>query len=229
MRVQQDPGILGNTGYRTGITWATSSAARARAAELIAAQRAQATEIGRNAHKSHQWAAHAVRSPALLSAVQAVIGESVAVENTFLLIKWPGKVFAVPWHQDGIDAGRELDPDRSVSAWLALTDATSLNGCLRVVGGSHRCGYLPFAKEPEHGGDHGRADQVSGFSPQHSAELEIPAGGAILMDSRLIHSSGPNHSQGARIGLNIRYVAPDGWHRRDPSCPSLDPVSGPGW
>ncbi len=49
------------------------------------------------------------------------------------------------------------------------------------------------------------------------------------MHSALMHASGPNTSDAARIGLNVRYVAPGGCLRRDPSCPSLDPVSGSGW
>ncbi|MFJ2191934.1 hypothetical protein ACIOJE_29040 [Kitasatospora sp. NPDC087861] len=34
------------------------------------------------------------------------------------------------------------------------------------------------------------------------------------MDRRLLHRSGTNTSDGARVGLNVRYIAPGGIRRR---------------
>ncbi|MBD0688586.1 phytanoyl-CoA dioxygenase family protein [Streptomyces sp. CBMA123] len=222
-------GVLGRRGLRTGFEWSAPGAARARAAQLLAEHRAQQREIIRNPHLSAEWARTAVRASQLLAAVQGAIGPDVAVENTFLVVKWPGRAFEIPWHQDGIDARLELDPDRSVSAWLAISDATVINGCLHAVPGSHHFGYLPLAPEDEHGAARGRADQASGFASDKAATLPLRAGTALLMDSRLLHRSGTNTSDGARVGLNIRYIAPGGIRRRDPQSPSPDPVSGTGW
>ncbi|MFB7669477.1 hypothetical protein ACFC1R_37150 [Kitasatospora sp. NPDC056138] len=44
-----------------------------------------------------------------------------------------------------------------------------------------------------------------------------------------MHRSGTNTSGSARIGLNVRYTAPDGIVRRDPTSPSVVPISGTGW
>ncbi|WP_031076311.1 phytanoyl-CoA dioxygenase family protein [Streptomyces sp. NRRL WC-3742] len=222
-------GILGRRGLRTGVKWSTPAAARARAAQLVAEHRARHQEIVRNPHLGAEWAREAVRAPKLLAAVQDVIGPDVAVENTFLVVKWPHRAFEVPWHQDGIDTRVELDPDRSVSAWLAVSDATVDNGCLHAVFGSQHFGYLPFSSEDEHGAERGRADQATGFTYDASTALPLRAGTALLMDSRLLHRSGTNTSDGARVGLNIRYVAPGGVLRRDPQSPSPDPVAGTGW
>ncbi len=194
-----------------------------------AEHRARHLEILRNPHLSAEWARAAVRAPQLLAAVQEAIGPDVAVENTFLVVKWPGRGFEIPWHQDGIDARVELDPDRSVSAWLALSDATLDNGCLHAVVGSHHFGYLPFSSEADNGAERGRADQAIGFTADASTALPLRAGTALLMDSRLLHRSGTNTGDGARIGLNVRYVAPGGIRRRDPQSPSPDPVTGTGW
>lgn len=43
--------------------------------------------------------------------------------------------------------------------------------------------------------------------------LPLNAGRAVCFDSRLVHRSGPNRSEAARVGLNIRYATPDGFHR----------------
>lgn len=222
-------GALGEEGVCT-VEWSPPARARAHAAALVAAYRADRTEIVRNPHLDQQWAAAAVRSPLLLQAVCRAVGPSVAVENTFLVIKWPRESFEVPWHQDGIDARLELDPDRSVAAWLALTDATETSGCLHIVPGSHRHGYLPCGPEADTGRPRGRADEARGVTGQGALPVPARAGRAVLMDMRLLHRSGSNSGgDGARIGLNIRYVAPDGIRRRDPHAPSPVPISGPGW
>ncbi|WP_125262142.1 phytanoyl-CoA dioxygenase family protein [Streptomyces alboflavus] len=225
------PSPLGENGYRTGLRWNTTSRARARAAEVIAEYRAAHTEVVRDVHLHSEWAAHAVRSPDLLRAVQDTIGGSVAVENTFLMIKWPGRDFPVPWHQDGINPQLQLDPELSVAAWLAVTDASTVNGCLQVIPGSHAAGYLGYGREK---GDarRGNALGVQGMpdGPHEQAVwLPLNAGQACLMDVRLIHRSDSNTTGGARIGLNIRYVAPGAVRSSGAHSPSLYPLTGPGW
>lgn len=222
-------GVLGSRGLREHLAWGTAAAARARAALLVAEYRERNTEIVKNPHTDQAWGRAAVRSPDLLAAVRSAIGTAVAVEHTFLVVKWPGRAFEVPWHQDGTDERIELDPARSVSAWLAITDATTSSGCLHVVPGSQRLGYLPYGAEDDHGAERGRAGQSSGFTAQDTTAIPVPAGGAVLMDSRLLHRSGSNTGDGPRIGLNVRYVAPGAARMRDRTSPSLDPISGSGW
>ncbi|MFD7020045.1 phytanoyl-CoA dioxygenase family protein [Streptomyces sp. NPDC059928] len=225
------PSLLGETGYRTGVDWNTSSHARARASEMIAEHRAEQTEVVRDAHLRFDWAAHAVRSPQLLDRVQATIGESVAVENTFLMLKWPGRDFAVPWHQDGTNPRMQLDPERSVAAWLAVTDATTVNGCLQVIPGSHAAGYLDYGREANDA-RRGKALGVQGmFNAPHDRGVWLPlhAGQACLMDVRLLHRSDSNTTEGVRIGLNVRYVAPGAIRSSGPHSPSLYPLTGSDW
>ncbi|MER7756886.1 phytanoyl-CoA dioxygenase family protein [Kitasatospora sp. NPDC097643] len=223
----QVDGILGRRGMSSPIDWSMPGAARYRAALLVAEHRGQ--EIVRNPHLSEDWTEFAVRSPHLLAAVQAVLGPDIAVENTFLVVKWPGRSFEIPWHQDGTGAYLELHPERSVSAWLAVTEATVANGCLEVAPGSQSAGYLPVEKEAATGAERGRADQAHGFTPETTIPVPLRAGCAVLMDSRLVHRSGTNTSSGARVGLNVRYTAPDGIIRRDPTSPSVVPIRGTGW
>ncbi|MFF7638071.1 phytanoyl-CoA dioxygenase family protein [Kitasatospora sp. NPDC008050] len=227
--IGQLDGILGRRGMTTPIEWSPPGAARGRAALLTSEHRSGAREIVKNPHLTEKWADFAVRSPNLLAAVQAVLGPDVAVENTFLVVKWPDREFEIPWHQDGTGDRLELDPERSVSAWLAITDATVSNGCLHVVPSTQCLGYLPVEKEGDEGAARGLADQARGFSAATMTTVPLRAGSAVLMDSRLVHRSGTNTSDGARIGLNVRYVARGGILRRDPQSPSIAPISGTGW
>jgi len=225
------PSPLGESGYRTGLEWNTHGRARARAAEIIAEYRAEQTEVVRDVHLRSEWAAHAVRAPELLALVQETIGEAVAVENTFLMIKWPGHDFPVPWHQDGTNPRMQLDPERSVAAWLAVTDATTVNGCLQVIPGSHAAGYLGYARE-QSDARRGKALGVQGMPDgphDRGVWLPLDAGQACLMDVRLIHRSDSNKTVGARLGLNIRYVAPGAIRSSSPHSSSLYPLSGSDW
>lgn len=223
---------LRSQGATYPLPWGTTATARDLAAQVEAEHTADRREIVKNPHRNGGWARDAACS--LLEVVQAVIGPDVAIENTFLVIKWPGSPFEVPWHQDGTDRRIELDPARSVSAWLALTDATPNNGCLHIAPGSHQLGYLPYEFEDDHGAQRGRAGRAAGldkagFGDQDAVPVPVAAGNAVVLHVALLHRSGPNTSPSPRIGLNIRYVAPGATHTRDGSVPILDPISGTAW
>ena len=47
----------------------------------------------------------------------------------------------LPWHQDGGDVWA-LDRDPLVTTWVALDRATTANGCVEIIPGSHRLGLL---------------------------------------------------------------------------------------
>ncbi|MFH8591597.1 phytanoyl-CoA dioxygenase family protein [Streptomyces rimosus] len=98
--------------------------------QLTDRYRSTRTEIVRNPHCDLPQARAIVRSPRLLDQVREVIGPNIAVEHSDLTFKWPGSTFEEPWHQGGINDRLQLDPDRSVTAWLALTDVTPRAGCL---------------------------------------------------------------------------------------------------
>ncbi|WP_378734864.1 phytanoyl-CoA dioxygenase family protein [Nocardia brasiliensis] len=212
-------------GYENPCQWSEPEHARALAAQLVNTYGRDHQEIVRNPHRSETWAWALVNSPHLIARVSALLGPDAAVENTFLVIKWPGKPFEVPAHQDGINEHIELDPARAVSCWAALTDATARAGCLEILPGSHLGGYLPFDAEPAAGAARGRALTVYGdhITDRHAlAAVELAAGQALIFDTRLIHRSASNTTDAPRIGLNIRYATADAFRRGDPT-------ERPGW
>src|SRR5437868_13501166 len=184
---------LRSQGASYPLAWASTDRARDMAQRVEADHTADRREITRNPHRDQAWARLAACS--LLEIVQAVIGADVAIENTFLVTKWPGADFEIPWHQDGTDRRIELDPARSVSAWLALTDATPQSGCLRIAPGSHDLGYLPYELEDEpsdkQAARRGRARRAGGLAGSDVTAGAVPvpvaAGNAILMAARLLH------------------------------------------
>ncbi|MFE0099832.1 phytanoyl-CoA dioxygenase family protein [Streptomyces sp. NPDC059009] len=222
-------GLLGEAGHRLLDRWCRTPAARGYAAELIARYQPTHAEVVHNPHHTQEWAQAIVRAPLLVNPVRDMLGPDIAVENSFLVIKWPGRAFEVPWHQDGINDRLRLAPGRSVAAWLALTDAPLDSGCLHVVPGSQRAGYLAYDVEQNTGAARGRALGAKVADGTVGVPVPVEAGQGLLMDTRLLHCSHTNHSQTPRVGLNIRYVAPDAVTMRDDSSPSLVPICGTGW
>jgi ectoine hydroxylase-related dioxygenase (phytanoyl-CoA dioxygenase family) len=168
--------------------------------------------------------------------VSRLLGPDIAVENTFLMAKWPGENFIVPLHQDGISDDIELDPARSVAVWLAITDAPLTSGCVEVLSGSHAFGYLPFEREQPDapaGTPLNRGLMVRGTAGLAGATftaVPLHAGEALAFDMRLLHRSGSNNSPHPRLGLNVRYVAPDAFRRGEPiQRPGWKPIAGARW
>jgi ectoine hydroxylase-related dioxygenase (phytanoyl-CoA dioxygenase family) len=203
-------------GYSCPVGWAT-----AHDTQLLAAMIStdHDCEIVRNPHLSQQWARAVVTAPMLTGVVESILGPNAAVENGFLVIKWPDREFIVPAHQDGIDDYLELIPGRSLCCWVAITDATDRSGCLQVVPRSQRWGYLPYG--PESGTRCGLSIRAN-LDGTAFVHVPLTTSQAIFFDPRLVHRSGPNRTDSPRIGLNIRYVTADGLRRGTPD-------TRPGW
>lgn len=219
MDVDTVPALISRHGYVGPVEWMSPVEARALSLHLATAYSLGRWDIVRNPHRREPWARAIVTAAALARPVRAMLGRDVCVENSFLIIKWPGAEFVVPPHQDGIDDRIELDPARAVSCWVAISDADATSGCLEVVVGSH-ARYLPF--EPESvAGQPGRG---RGLTIAHEYvtrmvfdPVPLTAGQAVLFDVRLVHRSHSNTGPMPRIGLNIRYTTPDGFRRGTPT------------
>ncbi len=128
---------------------------------------------------------------------------SVKCMQSMLFVKPPGYQ-GQAWHQDEIYIPTR---DRSlIGAWIALDDATKENGCLWIIPGSHRDGFL----FPQKG--HGNADEFD-FSPQsygfdESKEIpvEVKRGSLVFFNGYLLHRSRKNRSQAHRRVLVNHYM-----------------------
>ncbi|GLW67678.1 hypothetical protein Arub01_59210 [Actinomadura rubrobrunea] len=222
--------LLPGSGFRTGIKWTGPGHAAAITSHLLAsgggAVAAGVGDVVCSPHHRQEWARRAVANPHVLNVVCSLLGPRVAVaEPTLLLVKRPGR-FAVPPHQDGLNGGWHLDPDRAVSVWFAVTDATPANGCVQVVPGSHRGGYRRHVRGAD---EDGRGAPLTLADPPPDTAFQpvpLPAGHAVVMDVRLVHRSAPNTTRMARVGLNVCYVAPGGVIVYHGQPPRLLPVRG---
>jgi ectoine hydroxylase-related dioxygenase (phytanoyl-CoA dioxygenase family) len=151
------------------------------------------------------WVSALVRHPAILDAVEGLIGPDILVYTSTWFIKEPGSAAIAAWHQDATYFG--LRPYEHVTAWVALTDATAENGCMEFLPGSHRLGQLPH-RAGVVAASVNRAGQavVGDVDDTPAVHGPLRAGEFSLHHTLCLHRSQPNRSPGRRIGLAISYV-----------------------
>jgi ectoine hydroxylase-related dioxygenase (phytanoyl-CoA dioxygenase family) len=97
------------------------------------------------------------------------------------------------WHQDEIYIPTR---DRSlVGAWIAVDDATRENGCLWVIPGSHKTGYLYSQREHNNPQEFDFAPESYGFDESMEIPVEVEAGTLVFFNGYLLHRSRKNRSE----------------------------------
>lgn len=164
-------------------------------------------------HLIAKWAAELVRHPILISAVKKVLDtDTVMIWSSDITCKPSSSTECFGWHQD--EAYALLGPDKKLcTAWIALTDSNTTNGCVRFIRGSNNLGQLAHKSQVRTPNENlvlGQvvADQtlVEKLLPE-VVNCELFAGEASLHAWRTIHSSRPNQSDKDRVGLAVRYMA----------------------
>ena len=156
-------------------------------------------------HLLFTWVSEIVRHPAVLDAVEDLIGPNIRL---FHLTAWPKDAHDpafVGWHQDATYFG--LEPPLHVTAWVALTDASIEAGCMEVIPGSHKGGQLHHHETPLPHNLLSRGQTLSNpFDRSRTVFMPVRAGQLSLHHTHLVHSSGPNRTDDRRIGLGISYI-----------------------
>jgi ectoine hydroxylase-related dioxygenase (phytanoyl-CoA dioxygenase family) len=157
-------------------------------------------------HKLSPPMRHTLAHPVVVAALIQVIGPDVKAMQSMLFTKGEGKP-GQAWHQDEFFIPTR---DRSLTAaWIALDDATTENGCLWVLPGSHRPGVI----YPDRDQDDPRFDcTVEAYSfPYQDADavpVQIAAGSVLLFNGYLLHRSLPNTARsGLRRALVNHYMS----------------------
>ncbi len=151
------------------------------------------------------WADRLVHHPAVLDAVEDLIGPDILVYHSTLFLKEAHTPAYVRWHQDSTYF--YLEPHLHVTAWVALSDASELAGCMRALPGSHRWGAFEHDDRPDPMNMIRRGQGISGrFDHEVGQAMPVMAGQMSLHHTDLVHASGPNDSDDRRIGYAISYI-----------------------
>ena len=147
------------------------------------------------------WVYELSRDARLLDAIEDLIGPDVLLTNSIFRIKEPGSTTFYGWHQDA--ARIRVEPG-FVLAFVAISEATPDNGCLRVIPGSQR-EVRPFSLV---GYAHRQVARAREVDESAAVDLVLAKGQVGLLHCNAIHGSGPNRSPGRRIGLINDYTPP---------------------
>lgn len=139
--------------------------------------------------------------PRILDALESALGPDIYLYVNSLISKPAGKRNGVPWHQDFI---KRTDEPVKYIVWMALDDATRENGCVKVIPGSHKAGFLPWhcvEGETHH-------DRVNPECVDESKAIyaEVNAGDVLIFNQLLLHASDEAHSDKPRRAFRVAYA-----------------------
>ena len=158
-----------------------------------------------NAHYVLACLDEIVHHEGILDAVECLIGPDIILTNTVLFIKEPNSLHHVTYHQDATYMG--LEPQDSLTAWIALTESTRENGCVRMIQGSH---LLDIQQHIDTFGEDNiltRGQQIENIDEERALDIELEPGQMSLHHARTIHGSRPNKTGARRIGIALQSFA----------------------
>lgn len=165
-------------------------------------------------HKISPIMHEALAHPVIADTLTRIIGPNVKCMQSMLFIKASGKP-GQAWHQDEIYIPTR---DRSLTGgWIALDDATTENGCLWIIPGSHKRGIL-WPQRVQHDSRFDCAHETFRFpyTDDDAIPVEVKAGAIVFFNGYLLHRSLPNRTESAfrRVLVN-HYMSAESllpWH-----------------
>ena len=125
----------------------------------------------------------------------------ISLVQSMLYMKSPGKR-GQPWHQDELFTPTR---DRSlVTVWTAIDQATTENGCIWVIPGSHKYGRLFPTRLVENSEEWVRSDLID-INISQAIPLVLSPGDVAYFSGYLVHGSYKNKSLNKRRSLVLNY------------------------
>ncbi len=184
---------------------------------------AQAEAAGRNsysvstAHLRHGRIYDLMSHPRILGPVADLLGPNVVAWGAHFFCKLPRDGKRVGWHQDA--AYWPITPTRTVTAWLAIDQASPENANMRFLPRTHLRGALPYQRNRD------ESEVLNLLVPEAETygddpvDVTLTPGHFSLHSDLLLHGSEANESDKRRCGLTLRYAAAQvrahyGWHHK---------------
>ena len=145
------------------------------------------------------WVYELSTFPLLLDIVSELIGPDVLLTNSIFRIKEPLSSKHYGWHQDA--ARIQVNP-AFVIVYISISDATTENGCLRVIPGSNQ------RIEPFHLVSYAERQvaRVSHVDESNAVDMVLRQGQVGIFDCNTIHGSSSNNSRNRRFALVNDYT-----------------------
>lgn len=150
--------------------------------------------------------------PTVVEMAARLLGPDLILWGTNLFYKEAHRGPSTPWHRDGT---APVKPLVTLTAWIAVYDSRTDNGCLRVIPGSHRSQQVGQHGTPYF--DLAKAAQAETLAIQSldraeydedaAVDVELEAGQMVLFDSPyLVHGARNNTGSRPRGGYALRFM-----------------------
>jgi len=180
-----------------------------------------------NLWQRHPRIARVVTSKRLGNLAARLEGMMMRVWHDQALFKEPSSANnKTPWHQDA-PYWPHQERRHQTSIWIALKDATAINGCMAFVGGTHKIGPLPAVDLVNPQDIFLHAPHIKPVKPR---VIELKAGSATFHNGLTFHYAGPNKSGGFCDYLHARGHAvrrPAAYYHRRPGLEDRSAVGRP--
>ncbi|HUP94258.1 MAG TPA: phytanoyl-CoA dioxygenase family protein [Burkholderiales bacterium] len=150
------------------------------------------------------WLMELGRNPAILDAVEDVIGPNLLLFGASIFAKNARDPHYVSWHQDSAYFG--LDPHEEVTAWVGFTESTIEKGCLKVMPRTHLGPDLHHVETHAPDNMLAKGQSIAGLDEKQAVHLELKPGEFSLHHERMAHASEPNRGADRRIGFAFFYI-----------------------
>ncbi len=158
-----------------------------------------------------------IRNEHVLDAVEDLIGPNILCWGSSFFVKEPYSEKFVSWHADTYYYG--IEPQDTVTAWIAFSPSNLESGCIRCVPGSHKSTTY-FDNAPSENNILARGQITKDVDESKAVHMPLEPGQFSIHHECTVHSSEPNKSDYRRIGYSIHYCPT---HVRETM---YDPVDG---
>lgn len=150
------------------------------------------------------WARVATH-PVIVDMIEQIVGSDIILWGATVFYKRALEGPETPWHRDG--AYWPIKPLATTSVWIAVTESTRENGCLRFIAGSHASQLLGRHIETERGGlGFRRSVPEAEIVPAAIRDIELEPGQMVLFDVYGIHGAAANRGTRPRAGYSLRFM-----------------------
>ena len=157
----------------------------------------------------HPWVHELATHPALLDAVEDLIGPNIMLYHNTVWFKEGGDGAYVSFHQDNTYFGH--DPCKVLTAWMAITPAAIESGCMQFLPRTQKLGQLSLKSADIHSANLLSSGQTVDFDPEtiEPFPVELRPGECSIHHAFLIHGSLPNNAPDRRLGITFIYHPPN--------------------
>lgn len=146
-----------------------------------------------------------LRDRRLTDRVAAILGGDLLALSADVFVKPARSTRRITWHQD-VNFW-QLDPFDMLTAWVALTPANPDNGGMSYARGGHR-GRIEHIERPDADNILSRGQELAvAVREEDVTDVVLRPGEVSFHHALTPHASGPNLTDGPRVGFAIRYAA----------------------